>query len=58
MVDRMKDFLNEHDEQVDAAAEKAGDAIDERTDHKYDEQLDRGVDEVQKRTGGGDINPG
>lgn len=58
MADRMKDFLNEHDEQVDAAAEKAGDAIDERTDHKYNEQLDRGVDEVQERTGGGDINPG
>ena len=58
MLDKMKDFADKHDEQIDQAAEKAGDKIDERTDHKYEEQLDRGVDEVQKRTGGGDINPG
>ena len=56
-LDKAKDFLDEHDEQVDQALEKIGDVVDERTDHKYSSQIDRGVDEAQKRTGDGDTRP-
>ncbi|MEV6349848.1 antitoxin [Actinoplanes sp. NPDC051851] len=56
-LDKAKDFLNEHDEQVDQALEKAGDHLDERTGGKYTGHIDRGVDEAQKRTGDGDTHP-
>ena len=56
-LDKAKDFLEEHDEQVDQALEKAGDMVDERTGHKYTGQIDKGVDEAQKRTGEGDTRP-
>jgi hypothetical protein len=36
------------------ALEKIGDAVDRRTGHKHTAQIDRGVDEAQKRTGSGD----
>jgi hypothetical protein len=51
---KAKSFLDKHDKQVDQALEKVGDEVDKRTDHKYTSQIDRGVDEAQKRTGGGD----
>ena len=50
-LDKAKDFLDKHDEQVDQALEKAGDEVDKRTGHKYTSQIDKGVDEAQKRTG-------
>jgi MT0933-like antitoxin protein len=53
-MDKAKDFLDKHDEQVDQALEKIGDEVDKRTGHKYSSQIDRGVDEAQKRTGDGD----
>ena len=53
-LDKAKDFLDKHDEQVDQALEKAGDEVDKRTGHKYSSQIDKGVDEAQKRTGAGD----
>jgi hypothetical protein len=56
-LDKAKDLLHKHDEQVDQALEKVGDEIDKRTDHKYSDQIDRGVDEAQKRTGSGDTVP-
>jgi hypothetical protein len=56
-LDKAKDFLNEHDEQVDQALEKVGDQVDERTGHKYSDHIDKGVDEAQKRTGEGDTQP-
>jgi hypothetical protein len=56
-LDKAKDFLDKHDEQVDQALEKIGDEVDKRTDHKYSGQIDKGVDEAQKRTGEGDTRP-
>ena len=53
-LDKAKDFLDEHDKQVDQALEKIGDEVDKRTDHKYSDKIDKGVDEAQKRTGAGD----
>ena len=53
-LDKAKDFLDKHDEQVDKALDKVGDVVDERTGHKYTSQIDKGVDEAQKRTGDGD----
>ncbi|GAA2506908.1 hypothetical protein GCM10010435_15840 [Winogradskya consettensis] len=53
-LDKAKDFVDKHDKQVDQALEKVGDEVDKRTGHKYSSQVDRGVDEAQKRTGDGD----
>jgi hypothetical protein len=53
-LNKAKDFLDKHDEQVDKALDKIGDAVDKKTDHKYTAQIDKGVDEAQKRTGTGD----
>ncbi|GGN66247.1 hypothetical protein GCM10010112_28440 [Actinoplanes lobatus] len=54
---KAKKFADQHDEQVDQVLEKAGDQIDERTGNRYSDQIDRGVDEAQKRTGEGDTVP-
>ena len=56
-LDKAKEFAHKHDEQVDQALEKIGDEVDRRTGHKYSSQIDRGVDEAQKRTGDGDTRP-
>jgi len=56
-LDRAKQFVDKHDKQVDQALEKIGDEVDKRTDHKYSSQIDKGVDEAQRRTGDGDTRP-
>ena len=53
-MDKAKDFADDHDKQVDEGIEKAGDQVDKRTGNKYESQVDKGVDEAQRRTGGGD----
>lgn len=57
LFDDAKNLADQHDEQVDAALEKIGDQVDKRTGEKYTPQIDRGVDEAQKRTGAGDTQP-
>jgi hypothetical protein len=54
-VDRAKDFADERDQQLDEGLEKVGDQVDQRTEGRYGEQVDRGVDEAQRRTGDGDL---
>jgi MT0933-like antitoxin protein len=56
-LDKAKDLLAKHDDKVDQALDKIGDEVDKRTDHKYTSQIDKGVDEAQKRTGAGDTQP-
>ncbi|GAA0541150.1 antitoxin [Paractinoplanes ferrugineus] len=56
-LDKAKDFIDKHDEQVDQALEKVGAEVDKRTGHKYTTHIDKGVDEAQKRTGEGDTRP-
>jgi hypothetical protein len=56
-LDKAKDLIDKHDDKVDQALEKVGDEVDKRTDHKYTSNIDKGVDEAQRRTGAGDTQP-
>ncbi len=56
-LDKAKDLLDKHDDKVDQALAKVGDEVDKRTGNKYTAQIDKGVDEAQKRTGAGDTQP-
>jgi hypothetical protein len=42
IFDRAKDALSGQREHLDAAVEKAGDFVDEKTEGKYAEQVDKG----------------
>jgi hypothetical protein len=53
-LDDIKRMADEHDDKVDAGLEKAGEAAGQRLGHE--EQIDRGVDELQERTGEGDTS--
>ena len=44
IFDRAKDALSGQREQLDAAVEKVGDFVDEKTEGKYAEQVDKGQD--------------
>jgi hypothetical protein len=57
MVDfnQAKNFLDQHDEQVDQALDKGGDAAKDRF-AGHDQQIDQGVDKAQEWTGGQDTN--
>ncbi|WP_261568938.1 antitoxin [Frankia gtarii] len=48
-TDKLGDLEDKHDKQVDQAVAKAGEEADKRTDEKYSEQVDKGVQEAQKR---------
>jgi antitoxin protein of toxin-antitoxin system len=53
-LDDAKKFADEHDEQVDAATEKAGDLADQQTGGKYAGQVDKAQDFAEGKTGEGD----
>lgn len=53
-LDKMKDLADQHDDKVDAALEKVGDIVDDRTGGKHTEQIDKAVDAAQQHTGDGD----
>jgi ArsR family metal-binding transcriptional regulator len=46
IFDKAKDILSGHEDKIDAAIEKAGDVVDERTESKYVEQVDQGQEMV------------
>ena len=50
--DDLKRMADEHDEQIDGALEKVGNAAGHRFGHE--EQIDKAVDALQERTGDGD----
>jgi hypothetical protein len=50
-LNKAKDLVDEHDEQVDKGLDRAGDEVDERTGNKYSDQIDKGVQAAQERTG-------
>lgn len=54
IFDQAKKLIDQHDEKIDAAAEKAGDLIDDKTGGKYSDKIDKAVDTIQERTGDGD----
>jgi hypothetical protein len=53
-LDDAKKFIDEHDDQVDAAIEKAGDLVDDKTDSKFADKVDQAQDVAQEKTGDGD----
>jgi hypothetical protein len=55
-MDKAKGLIDEHDEKVDDAIEKAGDLVDDKTGDKYAGQVDKGQDFLQEKTGEGDTN--
>ena len=55
-MDDIKRMAEEHDEQVDAGMEKAGDAAGDKFGHE--EQIDKLVDKGQDLTGGDEQNQG
>jgi hypothetical protein len=56
-MDKAKDVLDQHDEQVDQGLEKVGEQVDQRTGNTYTEQIDEAVDQAQQHTGEGDQVP-
>ena len=53
-LDDAKKFIDEHDDQVDMAIEKAGDMVDDKTGDKYADQVDKAQDLAEEKTGDGD----
>ena len=53
-LDDAKKFIDEHDDQVDQAIEKAGDVIDDKTGGKFAGQVDKAQYIAQEKTGDGD----
>ena len=51
-LDDLKRLADQHDDKVDAALEKAGDAAGDKFGHE--EQIDKAVDFAQEKTGDGD----
>ena len=56
LFDKAKDFIDQHDEQVDDTLDKAGDFAADKTGGKYDDHIAKGVDFAQEHTGEGDTN--
>ena len=52
IFDKAKDALSGQEDKVDAAVEKAGDMVDEKTGDKYTEQVDQGQEMVRDKLGG------
>ncbi len=53
-LDDAKKFIDEHDDQVDQAIEKAGDLVDDKTDGKFADKVDKAQDIAEEKTGEGD----
>jgi hypothetical protein len=54
ILDDAKKFIDEHDDKVDQAIEKAGDVIDDKTGGKYADKVDKVQDIAETKTGDGD----
>ena len=55
-VDKAKGLVDQNDEKVDDAIEKAGDLVDDKTGDKYAGHVDKAQDMLQEKTGEGDTN--
>ena len=53
-LDDAKKFIDEHDDQVDQAIEKAGDLVDDKTGDKYADKIDKAQNMAEEKTGDGD----
>jgi hypothetical protein len=54
LLDDAKKFIDEHDDKVDDAIEKAGDLVDDKTGGKFADKVDKAQDIAQEKTGDGD----
>jgi hypothetical protein len=54
LLDDAKKFIDDHDDQVDQAIEKAGDLVDDKTDGKFADKVDKVQDIAEQKTGDGD----
>jgi hypothetical protein len=53
-LDDAKKFIDEHDDKVDQAIEKAGDLVDDKTGGKFADKVDKVQDVAEQKTGDGD----
>jgi MT0933-like antitoxin protein len=53
-LDDAKKFIDDHDDQVDQAIEKAGDVVDDKTDDKFADKVDQVQHLAEEKTGEGD----
>ncbi len=51
IFDKAKDLINENEEKIDQAVEKAGDVVDEKTGGKYADKIEQAEDVIQEKTG-------
>ncbi len=49
MLDKLKGLLKGHEDQADRAVDKAGDAVDERTQGKYSSQVDAAQEQAKNQ---------
>ncbi|KHE74873.1 hypothetical protein AS25_03415 [Kocuria marina] len=52
LADKAKDAAGNHQDKVDQGIDKAGDAVDDKTGHKFEGQVDQGQDAARDRLGG------
>jgi hypothetical protein len=50
-LDDAKKFVDEHDDKVDQAIEKAGDLVDKKTDGKFQGEVDKAQSFLEEKTG-------
>jgi MT0933-like antitoxin protein len=50
-VDKVKQFLGQHGDQVDKVIEKAGDMADEKTGGKYADKIDMAQEKARRAAG-------
>ncbi|MEV7773450.1 antitoxin [Kitasatospora sp. NPDC086791] len=49
MMDKLKSLLKGHEEQADKTVDKAGDAVDDRTQGKYGGQVDSTQEQLKSQ---------
>ncbi|MFF0448348.1 antitoxin [Streptomyces sp. NPDC004609] len=54
VMDKLKHMLKGHEAQADKGVDKAGDAVDEKTQGKYSGQVDQAQDKMKGQYGGGE----
>ncbi|MFI6283478.1 antitoxin [Streptomyces sp. NPDC051018] len=53
VMDKLKHMLKGHEAQADKGVDKAGDAVDTKTQGKYSGQVDQGQEKMKGQYGGG-----
>ncbi|WP_328535443.1 antitoxin [Streptomyces sp. NBC_00344] len=51
MMDKLKNMMKGHEDQAGKGVDKAGDAVDKKTEGKYSGQVDTGQDQLKDRLG-------